>query len=283
MIFNYQEYQNQQKSNQQKSNYNNNSGVGYFSLPNDGDEAIVRFVYSSTLEFDLANIHRLQIKGKWRKVNCLNDAYSVDKCPLCTSGNKAEKVFFVKLIQYSRKEDGSIEIQPKIWERSCKYADTLNNLFTEYGNISDCIFKIKRTGAKGDMHTKYDIMYASPAIYKPEIYVKDFSSFDNFKISDYMVLSKTSEEMEELLNPVEEKPTQNNQPSQPTYNQVQPTQEYSSNYNQQQHYPNQNTIQQTTPQTPTIETPRNPYNTTQPQQSYNNDFPGATPRKTYNF
>lgn len=272
MIFDYQEYQKQQKENQQKqqpNNFNNAFGVDYFDLTNDGDEAIVRFVYSSPSEFELANSHRLQIKGKWRKINCLNDNYSVDRCPLCTAGNKPEKRFFIKLIQYIRKEDGTIGIQPKIWERSCKYADTLNNLFNEYGNISDCIFKIKRTGAKGDMRTKYDIMYASPAVYKPELYLKDFSSFNNFKLSDYMILSKTAEEMEELLKSVEE--TQQASNAQPNIPQ-----------------PQYNTIQPSTPVTPTIqpqEQLRNPYNTTLPpqQNNFNNDFSGATPRQTYQF
>jgi hypothetical protein len=270
MLFNYQEYQNQQKENHQKpNNFNNSFNVSYFDLPNDGDEAIVRFVYSSTSEFDLANSHRLQIKGKWRKINCLNDSYSVDKCPLCSSGNKAEKKFFIKLIQYVRKEDGSIGIQPKIWERSCKYADTLNNLFNEYGNISDCIFKIKRTGAKGDMRTKYDIMYASPAVYKPELYLKDFSGFDNFKISDYIVLSKTAEEMEELLNPVP----------------VEETQQTVNNY-QNTTQPQYNPTPSVTPVN-TTENQEKPWNKVQPAQPQpeqnNNDFSGAPRRTTYNF
>ena len=192
---NYQQYQKEEVKQKTDKKY-----VNYFDLKGDGEEALVRFVYTNPAEFNIFTMHKMQINGKWRNIDCLNTSLDDDNCPLCRE-NKSQRKFFVKLIQYSKDENGGITTQAKIWERSDRYADILNNLFLEYGDISNCVFKIKRSGAKGDIHTKYDIIYANPAIYKPELYAKDFSAFDSFKFSDFYVLSKDANEMEFILNP----------------------------------------------------------------------------------
>lgn len=235
--FNFQDRQEQPKTENKAK-----GGFSYFSINKNGGEAIVRFMYNSPEEFNLFTLHQLRIDGKLRKIDCLHIPYTETKCPLCEAGIKQDRKFFIKLLQYEKDENGVLKSFPKIWERSEFYANTLSNLFKEYGNISDLIFKIKRTGNPGDKATTYDIMYANPAIYKPEIYIKDENAFAdfNFKI---IVNNKTEDELKALLSteapttPIHTTPnnsTTDTPTTQPTYNNTAtpngPTEPFPSTY-----------------------------------------------------
>ena len=128
---------------QERKNY-----VSYFSLKDDGDEAIVRIV---------------------------------------------------KLIEYTRDEAGNIVPEAKIWERPTSYIQRLVNLYTEYGSLKDNVFKIKRNGAKGDMKTDYVFMFANPSIYNEQLYVKDFSAFDDYSPLGTAILNRNIDEMKDIL------------------------------------------------------------------------------------
>ena len=54
---------------------NNGSGndVGFFTLKNDNDEAVVRFMCDSTDDFEILTVHDVQIGQRYRKVNCIRD------------------------------------------------------------------------------------------------------------------------------------------------------------------------------------------------------------------
>ena len=174
--------------------------VSYFSLRDDGDEAIVRFAYSDPDQLEIFTTHSVTIDGKFRRVNCLRDPGTpVDTCPLCASGQNPQNRTYIKLIEYVRNEDGSITGVPKIWERPDSYVQMLTNLFTEYGDISDCIFKVKRSGERGSMQTTYSIMFGNPQIYNATLYPKDFSAFDNYKILGGPLLDKSFNELREIL------------------------------------------------------------------------------------
>lgn len=199
--FNYEDYE-QLEAKRQSENTDGKSKVSYFGLKNDGDEAIVRFAYTSPKEFELMSVHVIEIDGRTRKINCLRTPYEpLDKCPLCEAGEKVYQKFFVKLLEYTTDETNKLVATAKIWERPAGFSRTLKAYFEEYGDLSNCVFKIKRHGAAGSRDTKYDIIFANPTIYKPEVYVKDFSSFANYSLSTYVVLDKTAAEMKELLTP----------------------------------------------------------------------------------
>lgn len=179
---------------------NNGFSVGFFTLRNDGDEAIVRFMHDSTASFDLVASHTISIDGKYRKVNCLRDPRDpMEKCPFCNSGIKVENRFYIRLIQYTV-ENGNIVPSAKIWERSLSYANKLATLINEYGPLSDCIFKIKRCGAAGSMDTTYEIMFASPQVYPPQAYPKAPQLFDDYKIIGGLVMDKSYEDMNVYLS-----------------------------------------------------------------------------------
>ena len=184
---------------QQATNFNSN-GVDFFSLADDGDEAIVRILHDDVESFDLVTIHQLSIQNKSRKVDCLRTIRDpMEKCPFCNAGLQSYQRFYIHLLEYTKNESGNIVAQPKIWERSSAYANTLKNLIDEYGPLSDCIFKIHRDGARGDMQTKYSILYGNPNVYKEEYYPKDTSAFDDYSVIGTIVASKTVDEMSYFL------------------------------------------------------------------------------------
>ena len=132
--------------------------VGFLTLKNDGDEAIVRFMHDSTESFDILTVHPMRVDGKFGKYSCIRDARDpLDKCPLCKNGTKLENRIYIHLIHYVKDENGNIVAVPKVWERSLAYAKELAGLINEYGPLSDCIFKIKRNGAVKSMDTTYQV------------------------------------------------------------------------------------------------------------------------------
>ena len=174
--------------------------VSFFSLRDDGDEAIVRFAYDDPSEFEVYTVHPVTIDGKFRKVNCINDLRAgVSSCPMCAAGVQLQQKFYIRLIEYTRDEQGNIVPQAKIWERPTSYMQILTNLFTEYGPLKDNVFKVKRSGARGDMQTTYSIMFGNPTIYNEQLYVKDFSAFENYSPLGTAILDKNDLELSALV------------------------------------------------------------------------------------
>lgn len=183
------------------NNDGNNFTVGFFSLKNDGDEAVVRIMHDDISSFDLVTTHPIQIGNKYRRVNCIRDPREpMDNCPLCKSGVKVQQRFYIHLIQYVKDEKGNIIPQAKIWERSASYAVTIKNLLDEYGPLSDCIFKIRRNGEAGSMNTTYSILFGNPQVYRPEFYPKDNSLFEGYSVVGSAVLDKNFDEIAEFLS-----------------------------------------------------------------------------------
>jgi hypothetical protein len=206
-----EEFLKRQKEREERSSNFQNQGprVSYFSLKDDGDEAVVRFAYNSPDELyqDIFPTHQVTIDGKFRRVKCLRENYKspISDCPFCVSGTPVNERFYIKLIEYSRNENGEIEITPKVWERPTSYIPTLNGFFDEYGDIAEMVFKIKRSGAKGSLQTTYSILPANQKVYNEALYPIDFSAFNNYKVEGSALAVKTAEEMEEMLGVKEEK------------------------------------------------------------------------------
>ena len=174
--------------------------VGFFTLKNDGDEAIVRFMHDNTSSFDIVAVHPVNVDGKYRKVNCIRDARDpLDKCPLCNAGVKIENRFYIHLIQYDKDQQGNIVPSAKIWDRSLQYATQLATMINEYGPLSECVFKIKRNGAAGSMDTTYNIMYANPQVYRPELYPKREDLFEGYKTIGTIVMDKNYDELSTFI------------------------------------------------------------------------------------
>lgn len=172
------------------------TNVGFFSLKNDGDVAVVRFMHDDVSSFELYTVHNISKDGRYRKVNCLREPEeSFDKCPLCAAGERVQQRFFIHLVQYVQNENGQIVGIPKVWERSATYAHKLKSLMDEYGPLSDCVFKIKRHGVANARDTSYDILFCNPASYDSEQFPKNFKAFANFKVLGGIVLDKSFDEL----------------------------------------------------------------------------------------
>lgn len=194
----YEEFQMDKEA---RDNRSNTPRVGYLALKNDQDEAIVRFMHNSTADFDILYVHPEQINNRYRNVNCISNGKKSDVvCPLCAAKHRLQTKIYIHLIEYTKDEKGNIVGTPKLWERPASYITTLKNLCDEYAPLSENIFKIKRNGAAGSMDTTYAIMYASPNIYRNEMYKKDEHAFDGIKALGTAVLSKTMEEMNAMVN-----------------------------------------------------------------------------------
>lgn len=178
------------------------SNVSFFMLKNDGDEAIVRFMHDSVDSFDIHTCHVMNIDGRFRNVECIREPMSpISECPLCASKERLTTKMFIRMIQYVKDpETGAIKAMPVIWDRGISYAKTLKDLLDEYGPLSNCIFKIKRSGAAKSMDTKYSIMLCSPAVYKNELYPIIPDAFDNYTVlNNVVVLNKDYNEMAALV------------------------------------------------------------------------------------
>jgi len=184
----------------------NGSDIGFFTLRNDNDEAIVRFMCDSVDDFEILTVHDIKVGDKFRKVNCVRDPREpLDNCPLCANGTKISNRFFIKMIQYDNVQDqstGGFRVVPKavVWERSTAYAKTLKSYIDNYGPLSDIICKIIRHGKAGDMQTTYEIVpNLSKMVFKDEIYVKDPSLFGTFEAFGTIVMDRSIDEINHFL------------------------------------------------------------------------------------
>jgi len=177
--------------------------VGYFKLMDDGDEAIVRFVYDDPKELVMAHVHDEPVgKNKHRRILCLreNARDDTEKCPLCARGDKYFAKVYLKLIEYTKDENGKIIHQAKIWERPESFADTIVEYINNYGGLKDTVFKIKRKGIRGSTDTNYILTPLPSTVFTEESgYIKDFSDFDKFYFYPHSFLSKTKEDIEEYI------------------------------------------------------------------------------------
>lgn len=203
---------------------NKNSGVkvGFFKLA-DGCEALVRFNVPSLEALTFASIHRVKRTPEDRfagmSISCLNPLGKTGECPLCAAVEAGDdrvqkvgkRVYVQLLVSYKDKTTGTWSAPaPVIWERPAGFYKEVAAKLNNYGDLTQHLFKVTRTGASLD--TVYSIDYAVPAVFKPEMIPADFSAFANFDIKKHSYWVKTPEECEEYLRtgkfPEAEKPAE---------------------------------------------------------------------------
>ena len=179
----------------------NGPRVGFFTLKNDGDEAIVRIMHDTPDDFDILAVHPVQVDGRFRNVSCLRGPSDpMDMCPFCLENKKLATKIYIHMIQYVRDENNQIVAQPKVWERTTAYARQIAEYINEYGPLSDMIFKIKRNGAAGSMDTTYTIIPANAKLYPEDLYVKDYEMFANYQALGHAVMNKSYEDMMQMVD-----------------------------------------------------------------------------------
>lgn len=194
---NYNEFINQnQQQFEQPDDY-----IPYFFLRNDGDDAIVRFMDDSPVDFEIIATHQYDIGGKSKTVNCLRTPREdISKCPMCAEGAKLSYRFYIHLIQYEKDESGKIVATPRIWERGMSYANMLKQYCADYSPISSYLFRIKRNGKAGSVDTTYSIIPLNPAVYSAADYPVVENPFTTYSVVGKQVLDLSYERMNEIVN-----------------------------------------------------------------------------------
>jgi len=130
--------------------YGNNGGTSFFNLQNNGDSAVVRFLYGDNPnELDWFIVYKIKIGDKERyvKQNSDNDA-------LARSGYKPMLRAMIQLVK-----EGTEEVL--IWDRGKNHIEQLIVFMNQNGALNKIPYSITRQGNRGSKDTKY---FISPVV-----------------------------------------------------------------------------------------------------------------------
>lgn len=167
----------------------------FFTLPNDNDYADVIFLYRSTDDVLVADVHYISSKSYNGYAHCLGD-----NCPACNyptktgRGIRRQSEIFIPLFNITKNK-------VEFWDRTTRFEQVLHDsVFKNYPNPSEYVFRITRHGLPRDPATRYEVRAISRnANYPYEQILKDF----NLTMPDsYNLACKemTYEEMDRCLN-----------------------------------------------------------------------------------
>lgn len=205
---------------QARDNSNGFDGPKFFSLKNNNDSAIVRFMYNSPSEFEIFETHKVVTsKMKFGKtVSCLRQPTEpTSNCPFCSSPNpdiqKVYKKFVVRMIEYV-KDPATNTITPQacIWERPIGFAYDLAQKANLYGNLQESIFIITRhtPNPNNKQDTTYTVDLAPAQIYTPDLYPNQPELFADYKILGRAIATPTADDMNYYLTHGDFPPKQTN-------------------------------------------------------------------------
>lgn len=120
----------------------------YFRLGYDGDEADVIFLYRTqddVVSFVVHDVCDESTGGKLKRFLCKGKG-----CSCCKKNMKPKVAIFVPV--YNIKEDAV-----QFWERSGRFMNELDRLFSDHGFIGAFVYRITREGAPGSLLTRYNI------------------------------------------------------------------------------------------------------------------------------
>lgn len=139
-----------------------NNKFDFFNLDNDGDSAVVRFMYESLDEIEGVAVHTVSVNGKDRKVACLREyGDPLGNCPFCEAKLSVSPRLFLEMKQYERTPDGRALTGAEktvIWERGRSFIKKLTALAANYSPLCDYFFIVTRCGKKGDTNTSYEVL-----------------------------------------------------------------------------------------------------------------------------
>jgi hypothetical protein len=179
--------------------YNDERYHDKFRLVEDKDSAEVIFLYRSKADELVADAHYIKSSKYSGYVHCCGAG-----CPACAKGYKIQSKLFVPV--YNIKQNDVVRGAIEFWDRSDKFDKQLDrDVFRNYPNPSEFVFKITREGLANDINTHYDIR----ATFKNTIgdYNTLLSKF-NVKMPDHysvVIREVSAEELSDMLqNPESE-------------------------------------------------------------------------------
>jgi len=159
------------------------SNADFFILKDDMETATVRINHKDDKDLDVFIVHKVQIAGKDRYIECLG---SEDlPCPFCMGGLKPTVRIFISLYDFRDKKI-------KIWDRGKTEIANIASLITRYGNLNEMTYDIERHGKKGDTDTKYQMFPGKAS-------TNDLDPREEICGPDKFILQKSAEEMTALL------------------------------------------------------------------------------------
>lgn len=128
----------------------------FFALPNDGDSADVIFLYRSTDDVLVADVHYISSKNFNGYAHCLGD-----NCPACNyptksgRGIRKQSQLFIPLYNITKRK-------VEFWDRTPRFEQVLHqSVFKNYPNPSEYVFRVTRHGQPRDPATRYEIRATS--------------------------------------------------------------------------------------------------------------------------
>lgn len=126
--------------------YNSDKYKDFFILANDGDFADVVFLYRNTQDVLVADAHYIKTDNYSGYVHCCGTG-----CPCCSRHFKVQPKIFIPLYNIAKNK---IEF----WDRSARFESKLSaDVFRNYPEPSNYVFRITRHGVAGDPETTYEI------------------------------------------------------------------------------------------------------------------------------
>ena len=158
-----------------------NSTIEYFNLFNDGDTATVRLLHTSVDTIEKVDVHIIEVgdEKKKRTVKCPGEG-----CPFCKLDNKPINRIYVHLWDYADNKE-------KIWIRTDKIMDRLFDIQADWGDLSECVLKIKRIG---NQFPKYEI-----SVLNANNFAKVDKKLNDQKLSYRYYLTRSADEIKEFV------------------------------------------------------------------------------------
>lgn len=189
------------------NNYGGQGGTGFFGISNDKEVKRVRLMYNTIEDVEGISVHKVNVNGKDRYVNCLRDYNSpIDDCPFCREKLFTQAKFFVPV--YNIDEDAV-----QIWDRGKSFSSKITSICSRYAsngsNLVSHVFEIERNGKPKDMKTTYEFYEVD----KDDTTLEDLPEVP--VVIGGLVLDKTAEDMEYYLEEGEFPPTDDEEEERP--------------------------------------------------------------------
>lgn len=117
-----------------------------FVLQNDQDYADVVFLYQSEDDVLIADAHYINTPDYVGYVHCCGHG-----CPACAKKIRVQQKLFIPVYNATKEE-------VEFWDRTPKFLPQLNqDVFKNFPNPSEFVFRVTRNGAAGSIDTRYAI------------------------------------------------------------------------------------------------------------------------------
>lgn len=131
--------------------YNDERYGGMFMLRDDGDYADVVILYRNEDDVLVADTHYIKSADYSGYVHCVGKG-----CPACAKGLRVQPKLFIPVYVLERSGSGDLN-QIEFFDRSMRFENQLRQeVFANYPNPCEFVFRITRHGAAGSMDTKYE-------------------------------------------------------------------------------------------------------------------------------